>query len=216
MVGPQGVRVRVTVTEGHGGVTVSESTFRFPCPGCGKKLTAPMAKAGGKGKCQACGARFKIPQAQFTHVELVAVELVPVPVAVAPPPPDYRVIDFGDRASVKAVADAMTKHESIALLTTDRLFQPLGHDVHSAHVWIEAAGGGHLMVLGAGLMVAAFTSTASMSKLGLYVAGGSILALTGGVVLQTILLLRSSYHGEVDESASGDKVRWVLTPNETT
>jgi hypothetical protein len=195
---------------------VIESTFRFACPGCGKKLNSPMAKAGGKGRCSACGARFKIPQAQFTHVELAAVELEPIPVAAVAPLPEYRVIDFGDRASVKAVAEAMTNHEPIALLTTDKLFKPLGHDVHSAHVWIEAAGGGHLMVLGAGLVVAAFTSTASMSKLGLYVAGGSILALTGGVVLQNILLLRPSYHGDVDGNPSGDKIRWVLMPNEAT
>jgi hypothetical protein len=175
-----------------------------------------MVKAGGKGKCRACGARFKIPQAQFTHVELVAVELEPLPVAAVAPPPDYRLIDFGDRASVKAVAAAMTSHEPIALLTTDKLFKPLGHDVHSAQVWIEAAGGGHLMVLGAGLLVAAFTSTTSMSKLGLYIAGGSILALTGGVVLQNILLLRPSYHGDVDGDSSGDKIRWLLMPNEAT
>jgi hypothetical protein len=200
----------------------TESTFRFACPECGKRLYAPLSRAGTRGKCSACGKKVKIPPVQFTHVELVELESVGRQVALPPangpddsipvmPAKALRVIHFGTRSSAKAVAEAMSGHETFALVTDDERFNPLGRDVYSAHVWIETAGGGLLMVLGAGLLVAAFTSNEPVSKLGLYVSGGSILALTGGLVLQSILLLRASYTANREVEGAG-KWRWVLKP----
>jgi hypothetical protein len=198
----------------------AESTFRFVCPACGKKLHAPLSRAGTRGKCSACGKRVPIPKAQFTHVELVELQPVQQPLldangpaaAVAPPPAALRVIEFHDRSSVKAIAEAMAGHETFALTTRDARFQPLGRDVYSAHVWIESAGGGMLMTFGAGLLVAAFTSDTPLSKMGLYVSGGSILALTGGLILQTILLTRPHYAAVHDVDAVTGNHRWILKP----
>jgi biopolymer transport protein ExbD len=37
--------------------------LRFPCPGCGKRLTAPEAAAGRQSSCPKCGTRVTIPSA---------------------------------------------------------------------------------------------------------------------------------------------------------
>ena len=64
--------------------TETETTFRFKCPACGKRLYAPLSRAKTRGKCSACGKKVKIPPAQFTHVELV--EWVPSGGQVPLPP----------------------------------------------------------------------------------------------------------------------------------
>ena len=35
--------------------------LRFPCPGCGKRLTAPVAAAGRQSSCPSCGTKVTIP-----------------------------------------------------------------------------------------------------------------------------------------------------------
>ena len=123
-----------------------------------------------------------------------------------------KTITIQDRKSLEQVAAAMKARERFVVVTDDPNFQPLGHDRHSAEVWIGAAGGGTLMTVGAGALVLAFLDPEPTSKLGLLVAGGVIMTLTGGAVIITILVTRAKYTTVMRVDKETGKYEWILEP----
>lgn len=121
-------------------------------------------------------------------------------------------IVLADHESLNRVATAMKHGDRFAIVTEDKNFNPLGHDVHSAQVWIAAAGGGVLMAVGAGALIAAFASREPISQVSLIALGGLVLTLTGGLVLLSILTMRSKYECQMEVDASKKKFRFLLQP----
>ena len=62
---------------------------------------------------------------------------------------EVKRIEITDPASLKEVASTMKRKEPFVIVTDDNDFNPLGKDRHSIEVWIGAAGGGMLMLMGA-------------------------------------------------------------------
>jgi hypothetical protein len=123
-----------------------------------------------------------------------------------------RTIKLEGRSSLEAVVSAMRDKETFIIVSEDKDFNPLGYDLHSALVWIGAAGGGMLMILGAGAIVLAFLDPEPTSKLGLLVGGGVLMAVTGGGVILTILITRSSYAATMRYDQREGKYEWILRP----
>ena len=123
-----------------------------------------------------------------------------------------RTFEIKDRASVEGVAAAMKNGEPFLIVTDDEAFCPLGYDRHSAEVWIGAAGGGALMIFGAGAIVLAWLDPEPTSKLWLLVGGGLVTLLTGGGVILTILVTRSGYKSEMRHNPENGRIEWVLEP----
>ena len=121
----------------------------------------------------------------------------------------YEIVDH---ESLQAIARAMKKKKAFVVVTDDENFRPLGHDRHSATVWIGAAGGGALMTIGAGALVLAFMDPEPTTKLGLLVGGGVLMALTGGGVIMTILITRSRYTSVMTFNKETKQYEWILQP----
>ena len=121
-------------------------------------------------------------------------------------------IELRDHASLQRIATAMKQKEAFVIVTDDKDFNPLGHDRHSAEMWIGAAGGGLLMVMGGGALVLAFLDPEPTTKLGLLIGGGIAMSLAGGGVIITILVTRSKYTAVVTYNRETKKFEWVLQP----
>lgn len=57
--------------------------LRFPCPGCGKRLTAPEAAAGRQSSCPNCGTKVTIPSARVAGEKSAAATELPEPKELA-------------------------------------------------------------------------------------------------------------------------------------
>jgi hypothetical protein len=121
-------------------------------------------------------------------------------------------IEIKDRASLKTIADLMKRKKPFVILTDDPNFKPLGHDRHSAEIWIGAAGAGLLMYIGAGALALAFMDPEPTTKLGLLIVGGTMMVLTGGGIIITILVTRSGYTSAVHYNHETGKFEWFLQP----
>ncbi len=117
------------------------------------------------------------------------------------------------KEAVAEVARAMKAKERFKIVTSDRDFDPLGYDPHSAHIWIGAAGGGVLMTIGAGTLVLAFLDPEPTSKLTALIAGGVVMTLAGGGLIVTILVTRSRYTSAMRFDHKTKKYEWVLSPH---
>ena len=135
-----------------------------------------------------------------------------MPDTPALPATEPLVIDLHDKASLGEVAVAMKERKTFVLTTEDKQFNPLSHDPHSVETWLGALGGGALMTIGAGALGLAFLDREPTSKLGLLVAGGITMALTGGGILFSILIMRRRYSAVLRINAETKRFEWVLTP----
>jgi hypothetical protein len=121
-------------------------------------------------------------------------------------------IELTDHKSLEEIAEEMKEKHQFVIITDDKDFNPLGHDKHSAEMWMGAAGGGLLMVIGGGAILMAFLDPEPTTKLGLLIAGGTIITLCGGGILFTIIITRSKYAAIVSVDKNTGKYEWILTP----
>jgi hypothetical protein len=106
----------------------------------------------------------------------------------------------------------MKRKETFVIVTDDPKFNPLGRDIHSAHVWVSAAGGGFLMAIGGVALVLAFLDPEPTTKLSALVIGGTVMAFAGGSIFFTILVSRSGYTSVMQFDANAGKYEWLLSP----
>jgi hypothetical protein len=119
----------------------------------------------------------------------------------------------GNKQNVKLIAKAFKRRNQFAILTNDPQFNPLGHDKHSAEVWIASIGGGFLMLSGAGSILLAFVDPEPTTKLAFMIYGGFGLLFAGGGLLYTIVLSRRNYSSSVSIDPITKKFIWIMTPN---
>lgn len=77
---------------------------------------------------------------------------------------------------------------------------------------LAIAGGGVMMLLGAGMILLAFFDPEPTTKLGLLVGGGIAAVLGGGAVLLTVILTRKNYEWEASVDKKTGKVTWKARP----
>ncbi len=121
-------------------------------------------------------------------------------------------IEYKDKTSLNEIAKAMKNKETFIISTDDKKFNPLGYDRYSADKWIGAAGGGTMMLIGAGALVLAFLDPEPTTKLGTLVIGGTIMTLAGGGVIITILITRAKYKSIMTFNKETGKYEWILEP----
>lgn len=79
---------------------------------------------------------------------------------------------------------------------------------------LAIAGGGTMMLLGAGMILLAFFDPEPTTKLGLLVGGGITAVLGGGAVFLTVILTRKKYEWEMSVDNKTGKVTWKARPIE--
>lgn len=79
---------------------------------------------------------------------------------------------------------------------------------------LAIAGGGVMMLFGAGMILLAFFDPEPTTKLGLLVGGGIAAVLGGGAVLLTVILTRKKYKWEMSVDSKTGKVTWKARPIE--
>lgn len=78
---------------------------------------------------------------------------------------------------------------------------------------LAIAGGGAMMLLGAGMILLAFFDPEPTTKLGLLVGGGIAAVLCGGAVFLTVILVRKKYEWEMSVDNKTGKVTWKARPS---
>lgn len=79
---------------------------------------------------------------------------------------------------------------------------------------LAIAGGGAMMLLGAGMILLAFFDPEPTTKLGLLCGGGIMAILGGGALILTVVLTRKKYEWEMVVDKETGKVIWKARPAE--